>query len=174
MFQKRIVPLLLVLLLCPANLVTAQNSTSKTRVVPNAISAQIGTAIHWESKFDDAKKKSADSGKPIFWYVPRLADTFMDRKKEVDRYMRAGPFSNPAIIASLNEHYVPLMTIPEKTQSATYELKPFKFIEPGFLIVETDGTASTKLDRITTMNSKWLSSFLKKPTSLPELSLIHI
>lgn len=170
MFQKRIVPLLLVLLLCPANLVTAQNSTSKTRVVPNAISAQIGTAIHWESKFDDAKKKSADSGKPIFWYVPRLADTFMDRKKEVDRYMRAGPFSNPAIIASLNEHYVPLMAIPEKTQSATYELKPFKFIEPGFLIVETDGTASTKLDRITTMNSKWLSSFLKKPTSLPEPS----
>ena len=143
-----------------------QNSTEKIRVVPNAIASKIGTAVLWESEFAEAKQKSAESGKPIFWYVPRLAETFMDRKNEVDRYMRAGPFSNPGIIASINEHYVPLMAVPEEAEAKTYELLPFKFIEPGFLIVESDGAASTKIDRITTMHSAWLASFLKPATTL--------
>lgn len=144
------------------------NSTEKIRVVPNAIASKIGTAIPWESNFEDARRKSTESGKPIFWYVPRLAQTFMDRKTEIDRYMRAGPFSNPRIIASVKEHYIPLMAIPEEKEAETYELLPYKFIEPGFLIVEADGSASTKLDRITTMHPKWLSSFLNPPTTLAE------
>lgn len=165
MFNKKTLFLSTVILCVPITLF-AQNSMEKLRVLPNAISAKIGTAIHWESDFESARKKSLESGKPIFWYVPRLANTFMDRKKEVDRYMRAGPFSNPAIIASVNEHYVPLMMIPAEPEMEAYDLKPFKFIEPGFLIVEKDGSASTKLDRITTMNSGWLASFLKAPTEL--------
>ena len=144
------------------------NSTAKIRVVPNAISSKIGTAIPWESTFEDARRKSVESAKPIFWYVPRLAETFMDRKTEIDRYMRAGPFSNPEMIASIKEHYIPLMAIPEKPQAEAYELLPYKFIEPGFLIVEADGSASTKLDRITTMHPKWLNGFLKPSTTLAE------
>ena len=156
-----------ILLACLSAVAFAQNSTEKIRVVPNAISSKIGTAIRWESTFEEATRKSQESGKPIFWYVPRLETTFMDRKNEVDRYMRAGPFSNPTIIAAVNEHYVPLIATPKETQAEAYDLKPFKFIEPGFLIVEGNGTASTKLDRITTMNSNWLASFLKPPTKLP-------
>ena len=164
-----------ILLVCLSTVATGQNSTEKIRVVPNAISSKIGTAIHWESNFEEATKKSQASGKPVFWYVPQLADTFMDRKNEVDRYMRAGPFSNPTIIAAVNEHYVPLIATPKKPQAETYDLKPFKFIEPGFLIVQGDGTATTKLDRITTMNSSWLASFLTPPTKLaaPGNSLVN-
>ena len=162
--KKTFLPL--AICLCIPVALFAQNSMEKLRVVPNEISAKIGTAIHWESDFEAARKKSLESDKPIFWYVPRLAKTFMDRKKEVDRYMRAGPFSNPTIIASVNEHYVPLMAIPKKSEMKTYELQLFKFIEPGFVIVEKDGSASAKLDRITTMNSQWLASFLKAPTEL--------
>ncbi|QEG21353.1 prenyltransferase/squalene oxidase repeat-containing protein [Mariniblastus fucicola] len=165
---KTIATVLGMFLLCMPTTVTAQNSTKKIRVVPNAISAKIGTAIEWQSDFEEARRISAETKKPIFWYVPRLANTFMDRKKEVDRYMRAGPFSDPSIIASVNENYVPLMAIPKKAEAEAYELQPFKFIEPGFLVVETDGSASTTLDRITTMNSKWLASFLKPTTRLPE------
>ncbi len=138
-----------------------QNSTKKIRVVPNAIASKIGTAIHWESEFERAQAKSIETGKPIFWYVPRLAETFMDRKTEIDRYMRAGPFSNPEIISSVNENYVPLMAIPKKEEAGKYDLKPYKFIEPGFLVVEPNGDASLTLDRITTMNPKWIHSFLK-------------
>lgn len=167
--------LIIVSLVFMPTVVTAQNSTEKIRVKPNDISAKIGSAIQWESTFEDAERKSLESGKPIFWYVPRLRDTFMDRKNEVDRYMRAGPFSNPTIIASVNEHYVPLIAVPKRKQAATFELEPYKFIEPGFLIVEKDGSASVKLDRITTMNSNWIASFLKPPTTLaaPGKSLVQ-
>ena len=88
----------------------------------------------------------------------------MDRKKEIDRYMRAGPFSNPQIIASLNEHYVSLLSIPSENEEQLYSLKAFKFIEPGFLIIEPDGSVSRKLDRLTTLHSKWIASFLKPPS----------
>lgn len=175
MSKSQLILFVVMLALIPTAEVTAQNSTEKIRVKPNAISAKIGTAIQWESKFEDAERKSLESGKPIFWYVPRLRDTFMDRKNEVDRYMRAGPFSNPTIIASINEHYVPLMAVPKREQATTFELAPYKFIEPGFLIVEKNGSASVKLDRITTMNSNWIASYLKPPTSLtvPGESLIR-
>jgi len=173
-FQSVILAMLLMVFALPT-MACAQNSTRKIRVVPNPISAKIGTAIRWEAKFEDAKKKSLETGKPIFWYVPRLRNTFMDRKKEVDRYMRAGPFSSPAIIASVNENYIPLMAIPGRTQAKTYDLQPYKFVEPGFLIVDKDGTASTKLDRITTMNSSWLASYLDPPAELakPSESLVR-
>lgn len=143
----------------------AQNSSKKIRVVPNAIASKIGTAIKWQTDFDVARKLSVESSKPIFWYPPRLAQTFMDRKKEIDRYMRAGPFSNPIIIASINENYIPLMAIPNKKQSAAYDLKPFVFIEPGFLVIESDGSKSLMLDRLTTLNSSWLAGFLKPPST---------
>ena len=161
---------LLMALLFAAPDAFGQNSTSKIRVVPNEISAKIGTAINWESDFDNAMKKALAQKKPVFWYVPRLEDTFMDRKKEVDRYMRAGPFSYPRIIASINEHYIPLMAVPKKREAETYELVRYKFIEPGFLILGNDGTETTRLDRITTMHEAWLSSFLKPPTSLAKPS----
>ena len=163
--SKLKISLPVILLACLPAVVCAQQN-AKIRVVPNPISAKIGTAIRWQTNFEDATKKSQETGKPIFWYVPRLAITFMDRKKEVDRYMRAGPFSNPKIIASVNEHYIPLMATPKKIQADTFDLEAFKFIEPGFLIVQPDGSASTKIDRITTMNSNWLASFLKSPTTL--------
>lgn len=155
----------IVLLVTVSPQLSAQNSTRKIRVVPNAIASKIGTAIKWQTNFDTARKLSVESGKPIFWYPPRLAQTFMDRKKEIDRYMRAGPFSNPTIIASINENYIPLMAIPDKRQSAAYDLKPFKFIEPGFLVIEPDGSKSLSLDRLTTLNSKWLAGFLKPPAN---------
>ena len=147
-----------------------RNSLKKIRVTPNAIASKIGSAIPWQTDFAAARAKSIKSNKPLFWYVPRLKGTFMDRKKEIDRYMRAGPFSNPQIIASLNEHYVPLLSVPEETEAELYVLKPFQFIEPGFLIIEPDGSLSTKLDRLTTLHSKWIASFLKSPNALPKPS----
>ena len=69
-----------------------QNSTRKIRVTPNAQSRRIGSAIKWQPDFEAAVAKSNQTGKPIFWYVPTLRGSFMDRKNEIDRYMLAGPF----------------------------------------------------------------------------------
>ena len=66
-----------------------KNSTEKRRVVPNSIASKAGSQIRWETDIDVAFKKSIASGKPVFWYVPRLPNTFMDRVKSLDVYMKA-------------------------------------------------------------------------------------
>ena len=115
---------LLVLAVCfPTNLEEVrsqsqgENSTTKDRVKPDELSKKAGTAIRWEKKYADALAKSKESGKPIFWYVPSVPGTFMDRKVEVDRYMMAGPFSWPSIIKLINQNCIPLKAVPTKALS---------------------------------------------------------
>ncbi len=147
--------------------VFAQNSTKKIRVQPSATASKIGTAIQWRTDFTTARRESAASGKPILWYVPRLPDTFMDRKKEVDRYMRAGFWSVPEVYTSANQNYIPLMLIPDRPLAEAYDLQRFKFIEPGFLVLKPDASVSFKIDRITTMSPQWAASLFKQATDVP-------
>ena len=144
-----------------------KNSTRKIRLTPNALTQQAGSAINWEPDFDTAARKSLESNKPIFWYVPTLKGTFMDRKSEIDRYMLSGPFSWPNIIEVINEHYIPVRSAPTKKQQSTYQLVPYEFIEPGFLILQPDGQCDTKVDRITTMHPQWFRGLLTRPLEQP-------
>ena len=144
-----------------------KNSTRKIRLTPNALTEQAGSAVHWEPDFDTAARKSLESNKPIFWYVPTLRGTFMDRKSEIDRYMLSGPFSWPNIIEVINEHYIPVRSAPTKKQQSTYQLVPYEFIEPGFLILQPDGECDTKVDRITTMHPQWFRGLLTRPLEQP-------
>jgi len=148
-----------------------KNSTRKIRVTPNSATQNIGTAVNWQPDFDSAVAKSTETGKPIFWYVPTLNGTFMDRKPEIDRYMLAGPFSWPDIIGVINEHYVPVRNPPTKEQQAKFELLPFKFIEPGFLIIQSPNQNNenvvAKVDRMTTLHPTWIRSLLTSPLLQP-------
>lgn len=142
-----------------------ENSMRKIRVRPNAQSKRIGTAVNWAESFDDAVAKSKASGKPIFWYVPRLARTFMDRKIEIDRYMMAGPFSWPEVIDVLNEHYIPVKAVPRGNQQKEYGLELFKFVEPGFVILDSNLQLLSKVDRITTFQYDWLRGLIVAPVA---------
>ena len=144
-----------------------RNSTRKIRLTPNALTKQAGSAVNWEPDFETAALKSKESNKPIFWYVPTLKGTFMDRKPEIDRYMLSGPFSWPNIIEVINEHYIPVRSAPTKKQQADYKLVPYEFIEPGFLILQPDGKCDTKIDRITTMHPRWFRSLLTRSLDQP-------
>ena len=84
-----------------------KNSTRKIRIKPGDFSSQCGSAINWRANLQAALKESKATGKPVFWYVPTLPNTFMDRKPVIDRYMLAGPFSWPRIIDLLNDHTIP-------------------------------------------------------------------
>ena len=144
-----------------------QNSTRKIRVQPSAQSQRIGSAIHWQPDFASAVAQSQKTGKPIFWYVPTLRGTFMDRKSEIDRYMMAGPFSWPTIIAALNEQYVPIKIAPSQKQQTKYDLVPYKFIEPGFVILNSDGSEKLKTDRLTTLHVEWFRQLLANNANHP-------
>ena len=139
-----------------------RNSTRKIRVQPSDQAKRIGTAVLWQPDLETALAKSRETGKPIFWYVPTIKGTFMDRKPEIDRYMLAGPFSWPDVIEDLNQRFVPVKQAPTQRQQAKYDLLPYKFIEPGFLILKPDGSQSLKLDRLTTLHIDWLRKLLAK------------
>lgn len=142
--------------------VTQQNSTNKIRVKPTELASKAGSAVDWCEDFEKALQKSKSSGKPVFWYVPTIHGTFMDRKQEIDRYMMAGFFSWPQIIDELNDKFVPLKTPPPSQRQEQYELIRYKFIEPGFVILAPDGSARAKVDRITTQHPAWLLNYLRQ------------
>jgi len=141
------------------------NSTEKRRTVPDRVATKAGSLIRWETDIDAAFKKSATSGKPVFWYVPRLRDTFMDRVKSLDIYMKAGPFSWPQIIEPINRSFIPLVAVPDQGSQRRFNLQKYRFIEPGFLVVATGtNSAVTKVihrtDRLTTLHIPWLEKMI--------------
>ncbi len=141
------------------------NSTEKRRTVPDESAAKAGSLISWETNVQAAFEKSVATGKPVFWYVPRLPDTFMDRVKSLDMYMKAGPFSWPQIIAPINRSFVPLAAVPDLDSQRRYDLQMYHFIEPGFLVIATGATpANTKVihrtDRLTTLHIPWLEKMI--------------
>lgn len=150
-----------------AQTAATRNSTRKIRLTPNALTQKAGSAVNWAPDFDTAVQKSLESKKPIFWYVPTLKGTFMDRKTEIDRYMLSGPFSWPSIIEVINQHYIPVRSAPTKEQQTNYQLVPYKFIEPGFLILQPEGKCETKVDRITTMHPQWFRELLTRSLDQP-------
>ncbi len=138
------------------------NSTSKARAKPHELSKKAGSAIHWESNYDSALEKSKATGKPIFWYVPSVPGTFMDRKEEVNRYMLAGPFSWPSIIKLINHNCIPLKVAPKTVLAKQFNIHVFDFIEPGFLIVKSNEEVQLLANRMTTLHPRWIFKVLAR------------
>lgn len=139
--------------------VAAQNSTQKQRVNPNPLSQKVGTAVQWSPDWKTAQQQSRKTGQPIFWYVSTVPGTFMDRKPVIDRYMLGGPFSWPPLIELLNRHFVPLREVPGN-DADKLGIRPYDFVEPGFLILSPDGEVLLKLDQLTTFHYGWLEELL--------------
>lgn len=150
-----------VLLAVPLS-VFGQNSTRKIRKPPSEIAAKAGSAVKWRASLEEAMAESAKSGKPLFWYVPTVARSRMDRKPEIDRYMMAGPFSWPAMIALLNDRFVPVKARATGEIAAKHRLIPMQFIEPGYLVLDAKGEAVLRQDQITTFHPQWLMTPLAK------------
>lgn len=133
----------------------AQNSSRKIRAEPSAEAARIGTAVRWRPNLEAAKAESTREGKPLFWYIPTVPGSPMDRKRELDRYMLAGPFSWPDTVALLNAHFVPVKAVPKADEAKTRGLVRGTFIEPGFVILAADGEETARCDRIVTHAPDW-------------------
>ena len=163
------------LLVCLTSSLQGQvaNSTKKIRVKPNSASQKIGSAVNWQPDFDTAVAQSKQTGKPLFWYVPTLPDTFMDRKAVIDRYMLAGPFSWPAIIDALNKNAICLRSPPTKQQQRKFELQRYKFVEPGFVVFAPAGDKLSQVDKLTTLHPVWLNHLIQKSIGVAQPSELH-
>ena len=140
----------------------AQNSHRKIRAKPSAIAAKAGSAVRWRASLDAARAESAKTGKPLFWYVPTLTRSPMDRKPEIDRYMMAGPFSWPRLIELLNESFVPVRARAGGDLARELGLVRNKFIEPGYVVLDKLGKELQRLDQITTFHPDWFMAPLAK------------
>lgn len=132
------------------------------RVKPSNIAAKIGLGVHWKATWDEAVATSHATGKPIFWYLATIPQTIMDRKVEIDRYMLAGPFSWPSIIERINRDFVPVRTPPSREQVEQYNLKPYQFVEPGFLIVAQNQNVVARIDHVTTIHPVWFERLISQ------------
>ncbi len=170
--NNRLVSLCLIALIALSGGLFAQerNSTRKNRITPTEQAARCGSAVKWRASVAEAVEESAESGKPVFWYVPAIQGTFMDRKPEIDRYMMAGPFSWPAIVEMLNEHYIPVRAIATKAQQKEHGVGAYEFVEPGFVILR-DGKNDRHVDQLTTLNPEWFNRLLARIVGVKATSL---
>ena len=143
--------LVLVAALSPS-FAASQNSTRKIRRPPGALAAKAGAGVAWRDSVEDALSEAAKLGKPVFWYVPSVQRSPMDRKPEVDRYMMGGPFSWASTIVLLNQHFVPVREVARGALARKYGLARGKYIEPGYVVLAADGALLRTAQQLTTFH----------------------
>ncbi len=161
-------------ILALAGLAAAQNSNRKLRTRPSVIAAQAGKHLDWYQDLDKALAAAAHEKKPVFWYIPTLSRSPMDRKPEIDRYMMAGPFSWPELGAALSRDAILLRKAVGRTEMKRFGLKIREFIEPGFLVLDPKGKELMRVDQITTFHPAWFRQVLATIWSkAPEAELLE-
>jgi hypothetical protein len=145
----------------------AQNSTRKIRSAPSSLAARVGNAVPFGDDVAAALQAAKAAGKPVFWYVPTVPGSPMDRQAEVDRYLRGGPFSWPSTIALLQQHFVVVAAVPDRAAQDRYDLKRQRFIEPGYLVLDGDGGVRLRVDQLTTLHPEWFEAPLRRLAKVP-------
>ena len=148
--MRSLLPATAVALLIP--IASAQNSMQKVRSTPSELAARAGSAVEWRADLTAALEEARELRRPVFWYVPTIRRSPMDRKAEIDRYMLAGPFSWPRAIAFLNEHFVPVRMAAGAAECKAHGLRPFVFVEPGWIVLDPAGEELGREHQITTFH----------------------
>ena len=144
--------LLIALLAAGATPALSQNSGDKIRTQPTGLARKAGDAVRWRSDLQAALEEAKESGKPVFWYVPTIQGSPMDRKIEIDRYMMAGPFSWPRTATLLNESFIPVRMRAGRSECAMHGLAPLAFVEPGWIVIGPGGEEIAREHQITTFH----------------------
>jgi TolA-binding protein len=86
--------------------------------------------VRWRADYDTARKEAIEKGKPLFLEF-QTDECFHCRRLE------NGPFKDPAVVALLNEWYVPLRVDANKAPRLTEALRIQAY--PTMIIAATDG-----------------------------------
>jgi hypothetical protein len=107
-----------------------------------------------------AQALAKEKNQLILWYCPRMYGLHMYRAALTDRYMKATAFTDPAVVELIRTQFVPLRMCCDEPTGKALNLKPFDFVEPGFLFMTADGKIVHKVDHIRTFNSDWFRAVL--------------
>lgn len=163
--------LLFAFLLAGTAALPAQNSTRKLRATPSATAARAGSAVQWREDPAAALAEAQQKSLPVFWYIPTVQGSPMDRKDVIDRYLMAGPFSWPAIVRLLNERTIPLRAVARGELQQRHGLRRLEFIEPGWLLLGGDGKELARMQQITTLHPQWFAAALRRALGMPAADL---
>jgi tetratricopeptide (TPR) repeat protein len=111
---------------------------------------------------EQAKKKSAEVKRLILWYVPRTSGGHMNRATLLDGYLKAVAWSDPDVVELVRRKFVPLRMSADRAVGAPLGIKPFDFVEPGFVFLNEKGEAVHVIDRLRTFSSEWVLETLLK------------
>ena len=123
---------------------------------PSTKAEGVGQDLPWVKDLTGALELASRSKRPILWYPPTVPGSPMDRKPVLDLYMRAGIFADPGLRA-LFRHYVLLRHVPSRDEAKKYGLRPFEFVEPGFLILDGKGKVLDRCSGMTSFPRPWLA-----------------
>lgn len=107
-----------------------------------------------------AREAAKEKNRLILWYCPRVYGLHMYRAVLPDRYMRATAFTDPGVVDLISSKFVPLRMCCDAETGKALGLKPFDFVEPGFVILTPDGKVVHKLDHLRTFNADWFRAAL--------------
>lgn len=97
----------------------------------------------------EARRIAAEKERLVLWYVPRVPGSHMNRAAVVDTYLKVIAFTDPDIVALVNEKFVPARAVADRASG----IRRFDFVEPGFVFMKPDGTIVHKVDRIRTFTA---------------------
>jgi len=143
-------------------LLLAQDSGPPPRIPNDAVTERCGSLVRWETDLAAALARATREKRPVFWYVNEIAGSPMDRRQVLDNYMRAGPFSQPDVMDLLERRFVALRAPAEEDVQERYDVRAFKLIEPGFLVLVPDGRELCRVDRIATFSEEWMVHALRE------------
>jgi hypothetical protein len=107
-----------------------------------------------------AKAQAVERKRLILWYCPRVVGLQMYRAALLDRYMKAVAFTDPGVVDLITSKFVPLRMCADATTGAALGIKPFDFVEPGFIVLTPEGKVVHRLDRLRTFNADWFRAAL--------------
>jgi hypothetical protein len=107
-----------------------------------------------------ARDAATEKKRLILWYCPRIYGLHMYRAVLPDRYLKATAFTDPGVVDLITSKFIPLRMCCDEETGKALKLKPFDFVEPGFVVMTPDGTIVHKLDHVRTFNSDWFRAAL--------------
>src|SRR5262249_43394540 len=125
--------------LIPFAFVAAALAQNKIRTPPSETAARCGPPIAGRQDPAAAAPEGEGEQRRVLWYVPTVARSPMDRKPEIDRYMRGGPFQWPDLTALVGERFVATDEVPKGKVQQELGLVREKFIEPGLVVLDAEG-----------------------------------
>src|SRR5262245_50613166 len=119
------------------------------------------TEVDLEELWSDVKAKAKEAGRPILWYIPKVAGSHMYRDAILDRFMDVAIWSDEAVVELVKRRFVPLRAACAKELKDETKVERWRVVEPAIVILDADGKELYCLQRIRTFNADFIAAALR-------------